>query len=73
MGSESNNESRLAVSVEDTRNPNINSILTVKAVRECLSNTLALIIAGSWSDRIHMPPTKLGNVRSLGQLVPIQS
>ena len=62
--SQSNNENRLTVSVEDTCDPNINSILTVKAIRECLGNTLTLIIAGSGSDRIHMSPARSENVRS---------
>lgn len=46
----------LTIGVEDTRHTDIDTVLTVVAVGECLRYTLTLIVAGTGANRVHMPP-----------------
>ena len=46
------------VGVENASNANINAVLPVETVGQCLRNAFPLIVAGAGADRINVAPTK---------------
>ena len=48
---------RRTVRVEDTRDTNVDTVLTVETVGEGLRNTLTFIVTCTRTDGVDMPPT----------------
>ena len=46
----------LTIRVEDARNTDVDAILTMEAVGQRLCNSLAFIVACTWTDRVDMTP-----------------
>jgi hypothetical protein len=45
------------IGIENTRDPDIDTVLAVESIGQSLSNTFPFIIASARSDRVHMAPT----------------
>lgn len=51
-----NERGPLTIRVEDAGNANINTVLAMETISQCLRDTLAFVVTGTGANGVHMSP-----------------